>query len=72
MNLRSFTVNRVYLDPLNMSNAGDFFLELKSQGFYSSLKRGRKIRRRMPTVSIKRQMRKFHAVVVQVDFKEMY
>ena len=30
MNLRSFKLNRVYLDPLNMSNAGDFFLELNS------------------------------------------
>ena len=24
MNLRSFKLNRVYLDPLNMSNASDF------------------------------------------------
>ena len=24
MNLRSFKLSRVYLDPLNMSNAGDF------------------------------------------------
>ena len=24
MNLRSFKLNRVYLDPLNMSSAGDF------------------------------------------------
>ena len=24
MNLRSFKLNRLYLDPLNMSNAGDF------------------------------------------------
>ena len=24
MNLPSFKLNRVYLDPLNMSNAGDF------------------------------------------------
>ena len=24
MNLRSFKLNRVYLDPLNMSNAGNF------------------------------------------------
>ena len=24
MNLRSFKLNRVYLDPLNVSNAGDF------------------------------------------------
>ena len=26
MNLRSFKLNRVYLDPLNVSNAGDFSL----------------------------------------------
>ena len=25
MNLRSLKLNRVYLDPLNMSNVGDFF-----------------------------------------------
>ena len=31
MNLRSFKLNRVYLDPLNMSNARNFyFLELNS------------------------------------------
>ena len=24
MNLLSFKLNRIYLDPLNMSNAGDF------------------------------------------------
>ena len=30
INLRSFKLNRVYLDPLNMSNVGDFFLELNS------------------------------------------
>ena len=24
MNLRSFKLNRVYLDPLNITNAGDF------------------------------------------------
>ena len=30
INLRSFKRNRVYLDPLNMSNVGDFFLELNS------------------------------------------
>ena len=24
VNLRSFKLNRVFLDPLNMSNAGDF------------------------------------------------
>ena len=33
--------------------------------FYSSAKRGRKIRRRMSTSSIKRQIRRFHVVVVQ-------
>ena len=53
MNLRSFKLNRVYLDPLNMSNTGDISW------------RGRKIRRRMFTSSIKRQIRRLHVVVVQ-------
>ena len=40
MNLRSFKLNRVYLDPLNISNAGDFswswllkdFIQVQKQG----------------------------------------
>ena len=31
MNLRSFKLNRVYLDPLNMSNAGDLLDYLKNR-----------------------------------------
>ena len=49
-----------------MSNTGDFsFMELNSYGFYSGSKRGKKIRRRMFTSSIKRQIRRFHVVVVK-------
>ena len=30
MNLRLFKLYRVYLNPLNLSNVGDFFQELNS------------------------------------------
>ena len=70
MNLRSFKLNRVYLDPLSMSNAGDFSWSWILKGFYSGSKRGRKIRRRMSTSSIKRQIRRFHVVVVQWTSKK--
>ena len=33
MNLRSFKLNRVYLDPLNMSNVGDFSWSLILKDF---------------------------------------
>ena len=33
MNLHSFKLNRVYLDPLNMSNAGDFSWSLILKDF---------------------------------------
>ena len=50
MNLRSFKLNRVYLDPLKMSNAGDFpgveFVRILFR-----FKTGRKIRRRLFTSS---------------------
>ena len=64
-NLHSCKLNRVYLDPLNMSNAGDVSWNWIVKGFYSSSKKGRKIRRRLSTSSIKRQIRRFHVVVVQ-------
>ena len=35
MNLRSFKLNRVYLDPLNMSNAGDFSWSWILKDFFS-------------------------------------
>ena len=46
------------------------FLALNSYGFYSGSKRWRKIRRRMSTSSIKRQIRRFHVVVVQWTSKK--
>ena len=45
-------------------------MELNSLRIYSSSKRGRKIRRRMSTSSIKRQIRSFHVVVVQWTSKK--
>ena len=45
-------------------------MELDSEGFYSGSKRERKIRRRMSTSSIKRQIRRFHVVVVQLTSKK--
>ena len=70
MNLRSFKPNRVCLDPLNMPNTGDFSWSWILKGFYSGSKRGRKIRRRMSTSSIKRQIRRLHDVVVQWTSKK--
>ena len=70
MNLRSFKFNRVYLDPRNMSNAGDFSWSWILKGFYSGSKRGRKICRGMFTPSIKRQIRTFHVVVVHWTSKK--
>ena len=70
MNLRSFKFNRVNLDPRNMSNAGDFSWSWILKGFYSGSKRGRKIRCGMFTPSIKRQIRRFHVVVVQWTSKK--
>ena len=68
MNLGSFKLNCVYLDPLR-SNARDFFPGVE---FYSGSKIGRKIRRRtcMFTSSIKRQIRRFHVAVVQWTSKK--
>ena len=37
---------------------------------FTGLKRGRKIRRRMSTTSIKRQIKRFHVVVVQWTSKK--
>ena len=46
------------------------FEELNCSGFYSSSKRGRKIRRRMSTYSIKRQIKRFRVAVVQWTSKK--
>ena len=45
-------------------------MELNSYGFYSGSKRARKIRCRMFTSSIKRQIRRFHVVVMQWTSKK--
>ena len=66
INLRSFKLNRVYLDPHNMFPGRRFLETFPGVEFLrdSSSKRGRKIRRRMSTSSIIRQIRRFHVVVV--------
>ena len=38
MNLRSFKLNRVYLDPLNMSNADDFYWSWILKDFFQAQK----------------------------------
>ena len=54
----------------NMPNAGDFSWSWILKGFYSGSKRGRKICRGMFTPSIKRQIRRFHVVVVHWTSKK--
>ena len=65
MNLRSFKLNRVYLDPLNMPNVGDFSWSWILKDFIQVPKEEGKFVVVMSTSSIKRQIRRFHVVVVQ-------
>ena len=65
MNLPFFKLCRVSSNSLTMSNEGEFPLSWFLRGPYSSLKRERKIRHRLFTSSIKREIRHFHVVVVQ-------
>ena len=51
-NLRSFNFNRVYLDPLNKSNAVTF-LKLPNKLFVSGLFVGQINNRSMPKIKIK-------------------
>ena len=62
MNLRSFNLIRLF-GPAQYVKCRRLFLQLNSKGFYSGSKRGRKLRRRVSTSSIKRQIRRFHVVV---------
>ena len=55
----------VYSNPLKISNERRISLELISWGLHSSLERERKIRRRLFTSSISREITHFHVVVVQ-------
>ena len=69
MNLRSFKLYRVYLDPLNMSNADDFpGVELLRT--LLRFKKRKENYRRISTSSIKRQIRRFYVVVVQWTSKK--
>ena len=58
---------RVYLDRLNMSNAGDFSLSWILKDFIQFQKEEGS---RMSTSSIKRQIRRFYVVVVQWTSKK--
>ena len=69
MNLSSFKLNRVYLDPIKCQMQATF-PGVEFKGFYSGSKRGRKIRRRMSTSLIKREIRRFQVVVVQWTSKK--
>ena len=71
MNLRSFKLNRVYLDLLNMLNVGDFswswirkdFIQVKTE-------KGKFVVVCPSTSSMKRQISRFHVVVVQWTSKK--
>ena len=65
MNLRSFKLNRVYLDPLKMSSADDFSWSWILKDFIQVQKGEGKFVVVFPRQSsIKRQIRRFHVVVV--------
>ena len=53
-----------------MSNAGDFYWSCILKDFIQVQKEEGKIRRRVFTLSIKRQIRRFHVVVVQWTSKK--
>ena len=68
MNLRSFKRKRVYVDPLNMSNAGDISWSWILKNFIQVQKEEGKfvvVCSNVSTSSTKRQIRRFHVVVVQ-------
>ena len=68
MNLRSFKLNRVYLDPRNMSNAGDFSWSRIFKDFIQVQKEEETfvaVCSSMSMSSTKRQIRRFNVVVVQ-------
>ena len=72
MNLRSFKLNRVYLDALNMSNAGDFSWSWILNDFIQVQKEEGKFVV-MSTTSIKRQIRRFQVRRSRaVDVKKVY
>ena len=70
MNLRSFKLNRVYLDPLNMSNAGNFSWSWILKDFIQVQKEEGKFVVVLSTSSVKRQNRRFQVVVVQWTSKK--
>ena len=70
MNLHCFKLNHIYLNPLNMSNAGDFSWSWILKDLVPVQKEEEKFCRHMSTSSIKRQIRRFHMVVMQWTSKK--
>ena len=70
MNLRSFKLNRLYLDPLNMPNAGDFSWTWILKDFIQVQKEEGKLVVVCPPSSIKRRIGSFYVVVVQWTSKK--
>ena len=62
VNLSCFKLYRSYSIPFNLSNVVDFFQELNSEGLYLSSQKEKGSRCLVITSSIKREIRKFHAV----------
>ena len=71
MNLRSFKLNHVYLDPLNMSNAGNFSWSWILKDFIQVEKEDGKVRRRM-SIPHKTSNQEVSRRSCAVDVKEMY
>ena len=66
MNLRTFKLHRVYLDPLNLWNVGGFCLRLILKDFHHlQKKKGKFVVACSLTSSLKRRIGRFHIVVVQ-------
>ena len=70
INLRSFKLNRVYSNPFNTSNAGDFSWSWILKDFIQVQKEEGKFVDVCPRPPIKRQIRRFHVVIVQWTSKK--
>ena len=69
MNLSSFKLNRVYLDPIKCQIQATF-PGVEFSRILFRFKKRKKIRRRMSTSSIKREIVRFHVVVVRWTSKK--
>ena len=65
VNSRCFKLHRSYSNSFNLSNVGDFFQEMNYKGLHLSSQKEKEIGCHVFSSSIKREIRQFHAVVVQ-------